>query len=767
MQSILNKNSKIYSDKHLSVESLVEKIVLKTLILAELDIKDTMKELIEDIGKFFNCGRCYVRYFDFEQKNFVKADENFEYLKSLELKSFINGNFPSRFFELMNYTKKPELTDGILCLENWQEQFLELHGKTSENINLIKPIIEEYSIKSIYISTLKIGSEIIGSLIIHYTDDFVVLSEEDINYIDLISKKFSYFLRQIMLIKKDKKINEKEILLKQIIKNISDSKDIDKIKDQLVKNIGIALNAARCFICECDIQNNGFLPIKNEYLCSTKIKKLKGKSINSKKMMNLLKQELIIYDCQKYLKENNFGNNSKEALHIKQNDIKSAFLIPIYYEDNCCGIIIVEYDQAFGFDNNDISFVRTVSDHIGIAINQFRLYSSLKKRMEEEKLLSEIMTVIKSNLKLDEIFIIICNLLEQFYKADKIIIKKIDKQEKKLILLKESFKNKKNDFEFSIKTDKYLYKILAKKRNLIINDVTASNMPMHIKKELKSKNINSLMMTPMYIDSKETGAIIIEYNEKKYWDHEDINFLLRIADYVSIAIKESSFYNQSEFISNVSHELKTPLSIISGYANTLLNLEEPDYKIIKKFLTIIKNNSERLNKLIDNLLFISVAGKKTQFKNIVFEKLKASDLIENSIQLCYEKLQSRNIIIEKNIENITIKKANLILLQQLLINLIINAINYSDMNSKIKLSVLKNGKEILISVEDFGYGIKEEHQANIFQRFYRVDKSRSSKTGGTGLGLNISKLISEIHGGYMTLQSIYGKGSIFTLHLPE
>ena len=279
--------------------------------------------------------------------------------------------------------------------------------------------------------------------------------------------------------------------------------------------------------------------------------------------------------------------------------------------------------------------------------------------------------------------------------------------------------------------------------------------------------IKAFMMASMYINENETGVIIIQDTKKNSWQREDVNFLLRIADYILIAIKESNLYNQSEFISNAAHELKTPLSVINGYAGALLNLEKPDCETTNRFLHIIKNNSERLNKLIDNLLFISTIEKKLNDKKLAFEELKVIDLIENSIQFCDEKIKLKNIKIEKNTENIVIKKANTILLQQLMINLITNAVNYSKTHSIIRLNTIKNDKEILISVEDNGCGIKKEHISNIFERFYRVDKSRSRETGGIGLGLSISKLISKIHGGYITVESVFGKGSIFTLHLPE
>lgn len=223
---------------------------------------------------------------------------------------------------------------------------------------------------------------------------------------------------------------------------------------------------------------------------------------------------------------------------------------------------------------------------------------------------------------------------------------------------------------------------------------------------------------------------------------------------------------RKEFVSNVSHELRTPLTAIQGLSETLI--EFPDLVQDKRayFIDVIHTHSIRLESIIENLLTLSKIEKETEIDEIDLVDESVTLALSNAIFLCKDKALKRNIdIILNNAEEISFKH-NSSLIEQAIINLLNNAIKYSNGNSEIKITVIKLSHEIKISVEDKGSGIPEEHLSRLFERFYRVDKARSRQLGGTGLGLSIVKHIALAHKGTVTVSSEINKGSIFSLILP-
>ncbi len=223
---------------------------------------------------------------------------------------------------------------------------------------------------------------------------------------------------------------------------------------------------------------------------------------------------------------------------------------------------------------------------------------------------------------------------------------------------------------------------------------------------------------------------------------------------------------RKEFVANVSHELRTPLTAIQGLSETLIEFPNLVQEKRAYFIDVIHTHSMRLESIIENLLTLSKIEKETEIDEIDFANESITLALSNAIFLCKDKALKRNInIILNNAEDITFKH-NSSLIEQAIINLLNNAIKYSDGNSEIKITAVKLHNEIKISVEDKGSGIPEEHLSRLFERFYRVDKARSRQLGGTGLGLSIVKHIALAHKGTVTVTSEINKGSIFSLILP-
>ncbi len=224
---------------------------------------------------------------------------------------------------------------------------------------------------------------------------------------------------------------------------------------------------------------------------------------------------------------------------------------------------------------------------------------------------------------------------------------------------------------------------------------------------------------------------------------------------------------RKEFVSNVSHEIKTPLTAIKGFVETLSQgaMENPGEA--KRFLNIIEKHVNRLVALIEDLMHLSVIEQKDKTKEIKLIKGNIRSVIKTAIQVCQAKAESKKIKVNLICHEDISAKIDTQLLEQAAVNLLDNAIKYSEEGGLVQIEVITTDTEVCISFKDYGIGIPKEHLPRLFERFYRIDKARSRKLGGTGLGLAIVKHIVQTHEGYVTVESEPGEGSNFVIHLPK
>lgn len=222
-----------------------------------------------------------------------------------------------------------------------------------------------------------------------------------------------------------------------------------------------------------------------------------------------------------------------------------------------------------------------------------------------------------------------------------------------------------------------------------------------------------------------------------------------------------------EFVANVSHEIKTPITAIKSAIETLLSgaAENPDDSA--RFMKIITKHADRLNALVQDILSLSSIERDSGKDEAFFAEVQLSDIAATAVELCHEKADAKHIKVDLKTDSKLKVRVDKPLFEQALVNLIDNAIKYSNENSVIEIFSEASQDKINIHVRDYGTGIPKEHLPRLFERFYRVDKARSRKLGGTGLGLAIVKHIVQLHKGTVLVESQPGIGSTFTLSLPR
>jgi signal transduction histidine kinase len=225
---------------------------------------------------------------------------------------------------------------------------------------------------------------------------------------------------------------------------------------------------------------------------------------------------------------------------------------------------------------------------------------------------------------------------------------------------------------------------------------------------------------------------------------------------------------RKEFVANVSHELRTPLTSIKGFIETLASGAIDNRDEAKRFIGIIAAQVDRLNTIVEDLLTLSSIERDVERSEVELACGSVETVLASAVEACRPEASKKGIALALSCEKTVVANMEKTLLEHAVVNLLDNAIKYSDRDKSIMVTgaVEAERGEVTISVADQGIGIPSEHLDRIFERFYRVDKARSRKLGGTGLGLSIVKHIVAAHNGNVTVESVVGKGSTFTIHLP-
>ncbi|HFQ79807.1 MAG TPA: HAMP domain-containing histidine kinase [Desulfobacterales bacterium] len=252
--------------------------------------------------------------------------------------------------------------------------------------------------------------------------------------------------------------------------------------------------------------------------------------------------------------------------------------------------------------------------------------------------------------------------------------------------------------------------------------------------------------TPIRDGSNKTGAMVV------------LNDITRTKKLENI---------RREFVANVSHELKTPITSINGFVETLLDGALENSLEAKHFLEIIHRQARRLDAIINDLLKLSRIEREDDMGAVELHHQDLLPVLNNCLEMCAVAAREKGIkLILDGGPGIT-ALINQNLMEQAVTNLVVNAIKYSSEGGEVRIKSWQDERQIQIAVSDNGCGIAREHLSRLFERFYRSDKARSRKLGGTGLGLAIVKHIVKAHGGEVKVKSRSGRGSTFTIILPD
>jgi len=314
-----------------------------------------------------------------------------------------------------------------------------------------------------------------------------------------------------------------------------------------------------------------------------------------------------------------------------------------------------------------------------------------------------------------------------------------------------------------IKTNDFfrdLFELKGRAVGLDINNVIIDKKFLKFYEDLTNhKNIDNKEVT---IDNIKNKTILCSATMLKDQEDNFIGHVIVVNDITKLRNLEKV---RQEFVANVSHELKTPITALKGYVETLKDVDNDEDK--NYFLNILDKQTSRMNSIINDLLELSRLEESVDKGDIEIFENNILDLVNDAINECEYAANKKQIKLHINCSSSIIFNLNKRLIQESVVNLIYNAIRYSDNEKIVKVDVKIISNNLHISVKDKGIGIPKNELDHIFKRFYCVDKSHSKATGGTGLGLSIVKHIMNLHSGKVVVESNVGKGSNFTLIIPK
>jgi len=373
-----------------------------------------------------------------------------------------------------------------------------------------------------------------------------------------------------------------------------------------------------------------------------------------------------------------------------------------------------------GLEKFSIHDVRSTKDFRWLSLSFSKMYQLLEEKISESNILRKRLTSLLDSIDIGIIFFDVNKRILMFNRGAENILETNLK------------------IGFSLLECVRVYELFE---FLFQQDTKEKELEISINNKLKFLKVTKKKIS--YEDGKEGILLILS----------DITFLKKLERV------------RSDFVANVSHELKTPLTSIKGFVETLKDGAIDDKDVAIKFLNIIEVEVERLVRLINDLLYLSEIENAAM--PILDEKVVVKEVVLESIELLKIKAEKKNIqFVDVKVPEGLEMNIYRDWLKQIFINLIDNAIVYNKENGKVWVTVEKLNGMVVIKVKDTGIGIPEKEIERIFERFYRVDKGRSRKLGGTGLGLSIVKHIVELYGGKIWVKSQEGYGSEFTVIIP-
>lgn len=679
--------------------------VTRTLA-STLDLEDILSKALEKIMKLLSSplGAISILLFNEEKEVF-----EFAATKGIKMQSDrtydINFNaVPSRIVKMLFQRKKPVFMEGEAALADLDG--LQLNS----------------GVRSIYIWPLVVKGRTIGALTVTCGSD-KGLKEDEKNLIDALTTQMSVAIDNARLFQESTRRAKELSSIHQIINVIISNNPFQSRLDAMVELAAKLMNQAFCAVAL--LEGGHYLGLKSTY-------GLRREFIND------WHSSALAGIADDVIKEGHFfcSSDGQEELvrthpFLQKAEISSLIVAPLRIQDNVTGILLFGNYENYKYKADEKKLLSFLADQVALGLENVTLYVNaiLDKNKMEAILNSMGDGVITLNWKKE---ITACN-------EAAAVIAGWSEQEMIGKSCPEIFRGKDSHGIEQCETHCPFIQMLASPESMMRGVKNKGSIVTRAGEERFIEATHSLLS----VGGELQGEVIV------FRDVTEEKLLQQM---------------KSDFIASVAHDLRTPLAAIKGYAMTLIKHGGKfDKDTQREFFMIINSEIDRLTRLLENLLNLT----KMEVGKLITRPEKFNVLILlKKVRDLYQMNTSKHTIIIENDQSSPYALADVDQVEQILNNLVSNAIKYSPSGGKVVLSVTTEDGLMKISAEDEGIGIPEEEKENIFERYHRVDSSSTRRISGTGLGLFITKILVEAQGGKIGLESTLGEGSRFYFTLP-
>jgi signal transduction histidine kinase len=462
--------------------------------------------------------------------------------------------------------------------------------------------------------------------------------------------------------------------------------------------------------------------------------------------------------------------------------VQASIAVPMEMRGRLLGVLSLESDDAETFDNLDIAFIKRLASRAAVSLDNARLYREAEERADEMGALYAASRAISSSLERNEVLINSAQALAAVLSVSGILLAEYQTNPNRLIIVAAyrlgTARNAPDILPevgevFQVDTLSEIEDAVQNQRAVAVqaSDITVSR---GVQALLAYRNFKSLLVVPLVVQNQVLGAsMLVEGRQERQFAPDEILLAEALASQSASALRQAKLYEdvreleklKSEMIRMASHDLRNPLGNAMGYLELLImaigNSLTPDQW---EYVANVRRSTNAMKALIEDLLTLERLESERQ---TAWTPLNLSQLTHDVVEAQQDTAALKHQQLAVKIEDMNQwVRGNTTQLRQAITNLIGNAIKYTPDDGRIEVRLARQGQRLNFEVEDNGYGISQEKQNHLFQRFYRAHEPGTDHIPGTGLGLSLVKTVIERHGGEVWVKSELGKGSTFGFWLP-
>ena len=755
--------------RNLNRRNLELAALIKTIqsISAGLDLNKVLEIAVKEAVRIFNVSYCSI----------VLVEEGKEY--GTVASEYSRAKLKPSLGEILHLNECPTLNEAF----QEKRYVLVADARKAELSPREREMAERLNMRSILVVPLVLGEKTLGTMQLSSLGETKEFTKEEINICQTIANQVAIAIENAHLFSELKQHDKTLEILFDIDRVVSQSLFLDELlKAAIDKSIEVtSSNAGWIYLLQEDGETltlEAYRGISEELVKAAKKLKVgqgvSGLAVNSGKPVTM---DIENYPYPRLL-----------PLMMK-NNITSLVGVPLVAKGKTIGALVLSSSKHRVFSKDDIDVLSSIGSQIGVAFDNARLYSELRRHSRTMEILFEIDRVVSQSLNLEEIFKEALAKTLHMLSLDAGGIYLVEDETrlklKTLMGASEAFARAVSELQVGVG----VAGAAVRSKMPVVTDIdhypSRELLPF-----LEKEGLVTLIGVPLMAKGRVVGAMNLANRRRRAFSKEDIDILASIGSQIGVAIENARLYQESkvaleklqaayeelksldrmksEFLSNISHELKTPLVSNRGYGELLYDEKLGTLpQAQKSALEAIIRNADRLTRLINSLLFLSVQqmGKpeiKMKPKPQDIDEIIAASIADMRVQA-----ERKNISVGKDVSRQLMVMGDKDRLTEVFMNLIDNAIKFSYHGGKINIKAREEEGYVHVTVMDAGIGIPENVLPFLFQRFYQADASITRKYGGTGLGLYICKSIVDAHNGKIWIDSKVGKGTIVHVLLPQ